>query len=249
LSALGVVCALDWEAACLPQRADRLQVVTCGIGAPAARAAARHLLGRGVSALVSFGSAGALDPGLRAGRLLIPIAVRDARGNEVGVDSRFRGMIATMLRERGFAVDERPLLQVDAAVTTPAEKAALRQCQWAAGSAAVDMESIAVAIVAAAAGVPFAGLRVVLDEAGQGLPSEVLASLDSRGRPVAGRLLAALAKRPGLLLDLWRLAAAQRRTIRSLRAAGSALQACAAGPDGQRSAGVTVDSWADPGPR
>ncbi|HEY0205470.1 MAG TPA: nucleoside phosphorylase, partial [Acetobacteraceae bacterium] len=65
------------------------------------------------------------------------------------------------------------------------------------GAVAVDLESAAVARIAARHGVPFAVLRAVCDPAGRGLPRAALAALDSQGHIGPWRVAAAILARPG----------------------------------------------------
>lgn len=230
MSIFGIVCALDWEADCLPSGHSAVRAITSGMGASSAAAAARQLIASGARALVSFGSAGGLDPARRSGDILLPALVCTAAGQEIGCDVNFREALAARLAESRIAVCADALIQVDAALGTPAEKARLFDSQGGQNAAAVDMESWAVAEVAQAAGLPFVAVRAVLDEAGQGLPDDLLSAVDQRGRPVSSSFVLALLGRPALIADLWRLAAARRRAAASLRVAGQALVGLLANP-------------------
>ena len=86
----------------------------------------------------------------------------------------------------------------------------------ASGAAAVDMESLALARAASAAGLPFLALRAVADPAQRGLPSAALAPLTSDGRPQPHLVAGRLALRPWELPALMRLASDARRAERSL---------------------------------
>ena len=119
-----------------------------GIGGAAATAAARALLDAGVSALMAFGTAGGLDPQLAAGSLVLPAEIIAAEGS-----SWVRTVTASAWRERLSArfSAERPVaggrvLTSAQPVETVAAKAALFRDT---GAVAVDMESAAVARVAA----------------------------------------------------------------------------------------------------
>lgn len=213
MSALGVVCALDWEAACLPA-ALGLTVVTCGVGAGRAETAAAELARRGVCGLVSFGSAGALDPQLEAGDLVLPSRVWDEGGTAFECDRSRRFRLAEACARHGLRAKTGDLVQAAEALTSPAHKSALRGRIPAA--VAVDMESAAVARVAVAAGVPFLAVRAVLDRAWEGLPPPLLEAVDARGRPYWPRLAYALLRHPALSIPLRRLARARRHAARSL---------------------------------
>ncbi|HBK54707.1 MAG TPA: hypothetical protein DDZ76_00240 [Xanthomonadales bacterium] len=221
----GVVCALDWEARCLPRQADGLRVVVSGMGAAAAAAAARELVEQGVRGLIDFGSAGGLDPARQAGDLLLPARVLNSDGASFSADPDLHARLAAALAAVGLSSQHAAVLEVSAALAAPADKAECRARYHRQGVAAVDMESAAVAQVAAQAGLPFLAVRAVLDAADRRLPGDVLATVDAAGRPQAFALIAALCRRPSLVGDLLALAVARDRAAATLRRAGIVLAA------------------------
>ena len=202
LHRIGIVVGLAAEA-----RLARPLGATVAVGggdAAGARRAAERLAARGVAGLVSFGLAGGLDPALPAGALLVPGAVR--------LDGRTIAVDAALAQALGGS-DTHTLLCGTTAVATEADKARL----WReTGCAAVDLETGAVAAVAAAHLLPFAVLRAMCDPAGRGLPPAALIALDGRGAIGIGRVLASVLAHPGqvpALLGLARDAAAARRAL------------------------------------
>ncbi|HLO78401.1 MAG TPA: hypothetical protein VK196_18250, partial [Magnetospirillum sp.] len=86
----------------------------------------------------------------------------------------------------------------------------------ATGAAAVDMESGAVARVAAQHGLPFLALRAIADPAGQSLPAPVLRIVDGQGRIRIRGALWALATHPLATAMLAFQAGAARNALRRL---------------------------------
>ena len=102
---------------------------------------------------MSFGIAGGLDPALSPGRLIVATAVIDGQGGKIECHGAWRDeLIAALASLSPLAA---PLAGRDGAIVTVAEKALLHARH---GAAAVDMESHAVARVAARAGLPFAAV-------------------------------------------------------------------------------------------
>jgi adenosylhomocysteine nucleosidase len=171
---------------------------------PGARAAAERLLARGVTALVSFGLCGGLDPMVRPGALIVPRAVLSA-GRRYDTDATLSAALGGRSAEA--------LLAGEAAAAEPASK---RRLFEATGAAAIDLESGAVAEVAAGTGLPFAVLRAVCDAAEATLPPAALAALDPRGGvsvwAVTGSLLREPAQLPALIA-LGRAATAARAAL------------------------------------
>jgi len=102
------------------------------------------------------------------------------------------------------------------AIDTPAEKAAAFHRT---GAAAVDMESAAVAEVAAQHNLPFIAAWAIVDTAADRLPLAVVGA-SRAGRVQFGRLLAGMALAPGEIAAVFRLAQRYRIAMRSLRAIG-----------------------------
>ncbi len=195
---------------------DGTLLAVSGIGCPAAEAAARALVAAQVSALMTFGLAGALDPALAAGSVVLPGELISRDGARFVTCKAWRERVAASL---GFAVNTGTLLTSARAIETPAEKAAAFRDT---GAAAVDMESAAVAEVAAAHGLPFIAVRVIVDTAGDALPPAVVAA-SRAGRVEIGRLIAGLVAAPREIAALIRLARRYRTAIRSLRVVGTHL--------------------------
>ena len=169
-----------------------------------AEAAAYRLIDAGAAALVSFGLAGGLDPALRPGAVIVPSAV-------IVGDDRY-ATDADLSRMLGGATAHR-LLGAETIVTCAVEK---RSLHARTGAAAVDLESGAVARVAAARGIPFAVLRAICDPADRSLPPAALAALDVRGGIGVGRVLISVAAHPAQLPALFALAADAAAARRSL---------------------------------
>jgi adenosylhomocysteine nucleosidase len=212
---LGIVFALDVEADAFERRvADRvewrgpgpvfregtlagLRVAWCisGVGGPAAaRAAALMLDGHRPRRLVSAGFVGGLDPVVPRGGIVRPGAVTTEQP----------GPLLPLALIGAEAAAAGPLMvSVDTVAATVAHKRALADRT---GAAIVDMETHAIATVAAHAGLPCLAVRVVSDDATQTLPAEVatLARPQSSFRRF-GALIGALGRRPAVAIDLWRL--------------------------------------------
>jgi adenosylhomocysteine nucleosidase len=188
-----------------------------GIGRAAADVAANALADAGVSALMTFGMAGGLDPALTAGTIMLPSELISADGTRFVTCRTWRQRIGASIGA-SRAVSESKLLMSDQAIESLADKAAAFRDT---GAAAVDMESAAVAAVAAARKLPFVAVRVIVDTAADMLPGTVVAA-SRAGRVRIGRLIAGLLWAPGEIAALVRLATRYRAAIRSLRAVAEA---------------------------
>lgn len=213
-AAMGIVFAVPIEADAFARRASgvteleagglvfregrvagrRVAWCVAGVGREAAaRAARRLILGHRPRLVVSAGFAGGLAPDLVRGSLVRAAWITLPDGSH---PLRLAHAAATNGRDL-------TLVTTDQIVTTPTAKAELRT---ACGGDAVDMETFAVAEVAAAEGLPCSSLRVISDDASQTLPREVamLARPQSAMRRL-GAALGAIGRRPRAAADLWQL--------------------------------------------
>jgi adenosylhomocysteine nucleosidase len=189
-----------------------------GIGRAAAAAAAQALVDAGVSALMTFGMAGGLDPALQPGSVVIPSELISSDGVRYVSCRAWREQVAAAVSALR-PVSEGSLLTSAHAIETPADKAAAFRTI---GAAAVDMESATVAEIAAKHNLPFIAVRVIVDTAADMLPRAVVAA-SRAGKVQFARLLGGLILAPREIASLIRLAQRYRIAMRSLRAIGAHL--------------------------
>lgn len=181
-------------------------VAVGGGSARGAEGAASRLIGQGVTALISFGLAGGLDPALPPGALAVPVHVL-GDGISYPCDPSLLEWLG------GPTIGT--MIGAEHAIHSLAEKVRLFR---ATGAAAVDLESVAVGRVAAANALPFAVLRAVADPAVRALPPAALLALDADGQIAVRRVVASIARQPNQIWNLIRLAGdanAARRTLRA----------------------------------
>jgi adenosylhomocysteine nucleosidase len=217
LKGVGVVAALGAEARALGTW-DKTLLAVSGMGPSSAGAAARRLIDAQVSALMTFGLAGGLDPSLKTGCIILPSQLISSDGARFRTCQSWRDRIVAALGS-SMAVTQCTLLTSSDVIGTPAAKAAAFRDT---GAAAVDMESAAVAEVAATHKLPFIAVRVIVDAAGDVLPPAVLAA-SRAGRVQIGSMLLGLAVSPGEIAALIRLALRYRTAMRALRTLGPRL--------------------------
>jgi len=219
---IGIVVGLVREAEVLAPALRALgpaerPLIFCSGGDPARAAfGVEQMLAEGAGALLSFGMAGALDPALKPGDLLVAKRVIAPDGRTYDADAAWSALLVA-------PPDESPgcpacrlahVAGVDRPVVSAAAK---RQLRERTGAAAVDMESHVVAAAAARRGVPFIALRAIADPAERAIPSAALAGLapDGRTRPLA--VMARLALQPWQMPEVMRLAADSAAALAALR--------------------------------
>ncbi|MGA7801688.1 MAG: purine phosphorylase [Gammaproteobacteria bacterium] len=231
LTVVGLVAALPEELRMLTRHAlvpgscarlsEGLWVSLSGIGPQRAVAAGEQLLANGATALVSWGNAGALDGRLAAGDLMLPRQIIGSDGSLYWADKRWHGRLCERLAGR-FTVHTGALAQSPCLVATRTEKRSLHNRVRA---MAVDMESGALAQLAARRRVPYLAVRAITDTAVMGIPRSVVNAIDAAGRVRLMRLLGGILMHPGdlrALVHLGRNFRAARSTLARLAADSAA---------------------------
>jgi adenosylhomocysteine nucleosidase len=167
--------------------------------------------------LVSFGIAGALKPGLRAGDIILSTEVVDDDRRWLSSDS-LGSRVSELAEEIGAL--EGAVLGADMALATKRDK---RRAWKDTGAVAVDLESVVVARAAAALGIPFVVLRAIADPAARELPPAALLPLGDDGKPTLGPVLASVMRRPRQVPTLLTVAREARQALQALVAPAHAL--------------------------
>jgi len=199
---LGIVAALQQEIKPLTNKhipfrtpvkiAEQVMLIVSGMGPQQASDAAQQLLQQGATALLSWGTAAALDPTLDSGTLYIPTSVVDIDGTAYPTDERWRSQLLSELTDTvELACGD--LTTNASVITTPAEKQLIFKHN---GCRALDMESAAIAAQAQSGGLPFVAIRAIVDSADMTLPHSVLTAVDSDGKPNIIKLLVSLLFHP-----------------------------------------------------
>jgi 4-hydroxy-3-methylbut-2-en-1-yl diphosphate reductase len=196
VSQVTILAPLSWEARALRRGVtDEAEVVRTGMG-PAS--STRVSLPGSVGAVAVAGVCGALDPALRPGDVVVATEVRGPDGSIAPVPSA--GVVAAALRAAGLDATLGPVASV-LHLFRGVDRAALA----AAGAIAVDMESAWLA--GAAAGRPFAVVRVVADGPGRHLLRNPVAAAR------AGRTALRVLRLVGPALESWGRAAGPHRAV------------------------------------
>jgi adenosylhomocysteine nucleosidase len=191
-------------------------VVSAGGNAKATRDGIANLIARGADRLVSFGIAGALDPTLKPGDLIVASAVRTVQGERLPVDQKWLAHLTRHLTEARVA-------DVVGSTTIAASVEQKAMLHRDTGAACVDQESHWVAEAAHADRLPFMVIRAIADRAGDALPPAVLVGLDTKGNPQTAAVIGALLRDPMQLPGLIRVAFQTRKALKALFRSRTAL--------------------------
>lgn len=217
---IGVVTGMEAEAKLL--NGLNYRVVAAGGNPDVTLAKTEELVRAGVTGLLSFGIAGALDPRLQPGDLIVADGVVLPDGRHVTCDQAWRqrvldrisGLDVGVLQFAKIAVNIPGMVAgASTAAATRAQKSALFH---ATGALAVDMESHHVAELASRHNLPLLVIRAVADTAFDDIPEAALVGLNEEGRPAIGAVLRSLLAKPWQLPALIRVALRSRAALAAL---------------------------------
>jgi hopanoid-associated phosphorylase len=143
---------------------------------------------QGYRGIISFGVAGGLAAHLRTGDWVVASSVVEAQG-PIPTDAGWSRRLLDALGDAHHS----PILGVDTPVAEPETK---RELHRTSGAAAVDMESHIVARLAAAHGLAFTALRVIVDPVERAIPSAALVGMGPDARADTASILRELIARP-----------------------------------------------------
>lgn len=205
--------------------AQEYRVVVSGPGPDRAREALAALE-PGATAVLATGIAGGLISGLGASSLVLADRLLASPSSQpLEPEANLSTWVGQALAHGSIRYRAGANLSVATELTTPARK----QDAAANGAIVVQMEDHAWAEAAAAAGLPFASLRAVLDPVDRAVPDAVMA-WDWRG-PRTTEVVAAVLRRPSLVLSLARLSWERERARRAIDGALEAIVACGRPPE------------------
>jgi adenosylhomocysteine nucleosidase len=204
--------------------ACELKVALAGVGTRNAESAAADLISQGVTSMISAGIAGGLDPKLKAADIVIATDVLQLDPTGIGgpwpAETKAVALADAQLSRNNLRTHSGTILTAETGALTCSDKASLfRQS----GALTVDMESAAVARMAAQANLPFFGLRAVCDPAGQSVPEQLYACLNPDGSIRLPTVMYSILLRPGLLKPMLGMGLAFSSARRALRKAWQVL--------------------------
>jgi len=187
-----------------------------GLNVPVLVRAIEDAIHQGAAGIVSFGVAAGLAPALAAGSVVIAGEVRWQQ-QTFAADAAWVKALEQLLPDAQNAV----VAGVDEALTTPGQKSKLHVVT---GASVADMESHHVARLAQQYRLPFAVVRVVLDDAHCALPPAALAATAPDGTIRYGRLIGSLCANPWQIPQLLRLGSAHAKAKKALHRCGDLLK-------------------------
>ena len=211
---IGVVSGLRRESACFDciPRAQRDFETFAGVGPERAARGAEALIDAGARGLVSFGLAGSLAVAAQVGGVVLAEAVID--GDQLyPTDAVWRNQIRRSISGTCEFIHG-TLAGTDRIISTSNGKQNLHR-----NSAAIacDMESHAVARIAARHGVPFVVIRAISDAHDRFVPSWAIQCLTPAGDVQIWSLLCQVLRRPGCWRNLAGLSQDSKSAFDSLR--------------------------------
>ena len=201
------------EGGCL-DLGDGCVVGFSGAGPLAAKRNAESLAAHGATALISWGCAAALADGMAPGDLVLPGHIIGTDGRRLDTDPAWRERLACLLTGK-LTVHCGSLAESEHIVGKEAEKRAIHAATHA---IALDMESAAAARAALGLGLPFLGIRSIVDPVKTTIPDSIQAAFDENGMLHVPRMLGRALLHPADFIDVIRLGRHFDAAMKTLKA-------------------------------
>lgn len=192
---------------------DDLVIILSGVGAKAAEKAALQLVDMKVSRIISWGAAGGIKASVVTGTLVIPEFVIDQENNIYCSDHNFNKQLMTKL-PAGLLITTDPLFGESTLLNSQHEKESIHQITKA---VAVDMESGAIARVAAENKLDFNVIRSISDDVYTKVPQSITRAIDPNGQIHSFSLLSNLLFSPQDWISIIQLAKGFWKAKKSLK--------------------------------
>lgn len=225
MSCVGIISALSSEGRCLTgnaipvnepvQISEHAIAIVCGIGENNSRIATQTLLEHNVSALVSWGTAGALTENIKSGDLFLADTIVTNDGNKYSFDAEWNKRIIDNLNKTSLKIHHGMIAHAQQVLLKTEDKNRLHNKT---NALAVDMESLAIAQIASNEKLPCVSVRAIIDEASQCIPEVIIKNTDIFGRPAMFPLFSSLVLNPGLIAELIRLGTGMKAAATTLNA-------------------------------
>lgn len=192
---------------------ENIYLSLSGIGYRPARDAAAGLMEHGIDALISWGVAGALEPSLITGDVLIPDLII-MEHEHFSPSSRWTDNIKAHLAKT------LPNIKSGGICTTTEICAATENKQnllHKTGAQAVEMESAAIAKLACEKNIDFIAVKAISDEADTAIPDAVLSGIDNAGTLDLLSFLNSCCRRPGQVLQIIKTASDYKKALNTLK--------------------------------
>jgi hopanoid-associated phosphorylase len=224
LSCIGIISALSSEGRCLtgntipvnkPVQINQHAVaIICGMGDDKARIAAQTLLEQNITALLSWGTAGALTENIHSGDLVLADSIVTNDGDRYSFDAEWNKYITNELCNTSLKIHHGMIAHAGQVLATAEDK---KRLHGETNALAVDMESLAIAQIANKEKLPCVSIRAIVDEASQCIPEAIIKNTDSFGRPSLFPLFSSLIRNPGLITELIKLGTGMKAATTSLK--------------------------------
>ena len=221
---IGIIAAMPSEAKALKNIKGRFfgeipfRVYVAGPGYENAKRAAEQLLGDGYRFLISWGVGGGLDSSLKPGRLVISREIVSVLYDTLKFDDELGKKISAALGELDPYFGR--VISSPTPISSPAEKSILKTASRA---HVVDMESAAIANVAAINHCDFLCIRSIVDCSKFQIPSAALVAMHSTGFKTILKVIKQLAHEPKDIKNLLALSFHFLKALRTLRSAAKLL--------------------------
>ena len=223
MSRVGIIAALPAEAESLYSGkidiASPLEIhpdiflCLSGMGHESAFNSVNKLIQLNINALISWGTAGAIDSRLKPGDLVLADNIK-GNDNSFIVSSEWLNRLNAYFKQQDFKTHIGTIVSINQMCNSVTEKTALAKQTDA---IAVDMESAVVAEMSKQHGLNFIAVRAIADEINDTIPAVVMEHTNNLAEPVFPGFLLSCLQQPKQIFRLVTLARRYKMAIKTLK--------------------------------
>lgn len=184
-----------------------------GMGYESAKKAAIQFLDLNINALISWGVAGALDPLMNSGDLIIANQIL-TNDKTYRTTYEWNKKLSVIFTDTKHNVINANIISASNICATIEDK---KKLFLSSGAVAVDMESSAIAETAFANKLDFIVIRSIADKADTTIPEAVLNHTDNLGNPEILKFVSSCISRPKQINEIMLLAKSYKKALKTLQ--------------------------------
>ncbi len=171
-----------------------ISFIISGVGSKNAQKAVSYAVTKGVSYIISFGTAGGLSPTLKKGDVVIPEQILKYNEEKaLSVDPMWHKQVVALLKEPPFTLSTENLLSIERVILDPVQK---KRLYLETGCVSLDMESYFIAQACSEKKMHFLCIRGISDTYSMKIPDWISLCIDSSGRFLPYSFIKELIKHP-----------------------------------------------------
>ena len=177
---------------------NKFIIKTTGVNPKKTQEATKQLIEKGVTSLISWGTAGSIEQNLESGNIIIPEYIQTF-STVIKTSTELNKKIYDLIKNKDI-ISQGNIVHTEIIIDSIQQKKLLSN--EFDNAVAIDMESFIIADLARRNNIPFSAIRIIVDTFDMALPRCISQSINKRGKLSYVNLIKNLAKDKDQITDL-----------------------------------------------